>query len=403
MWLLTLVAVACSSPGAGAAPDPARTVADTLVTSADPALAALASEVLEDLVARSGLDLERPVRVEWRSREELEGYLRFKVNEELDDELAANITRAYAALGLVPDTLDLRHLLLSLYGEQVAGFYEPDSTALFILEDQQDGLLRTVMAHELVHAIQDQVTDLDSITARERGTDRLTAAQAAIEGHATLIMMEYMMEQMRGEPVDLSELPDLSTRLEPLLQMVRSQYPELAAAPRVIQESLLYPYLEGAGFVLQLWTRAGERVAPFGPLLPQSTEQVANPALLSGPDADPPTALRMEAERAVDYEDELGFLGTRIFLEDAVGAGSANGWDGDRFLLFLEGGRVSLAWGTVWDSAEARDQFVDAVAASAWAGRAGAEVDVMDADGRPGALVRVGDPPTVEVRLAPPG
>jgi hypothetical protein len=36
---------------------------------------------------------------------------------------------------------------------------------------------------------------------------------------------------------------------------------------------MLFPYLEGTGFVQSLWT-SGERVAPFGTHLPLSTEQV---------------------------------------------------------------------------------------------------------------------------------
>ena len=38
---------------------------------------------------------------------------------------------AYRLFGLLPDTLELRGLLLDLYAEQVAGYYDPDSTTLF--------------------------------------------------------------------------------------------------------------------------------------------------------------------------------------------------------------------------------------------------------------------------------
>lgn len=401
MWFFALAVVACTNQGAEATLSDGRASADTLVVSSDPQLAELAAEILGDLAERTGLGLQSPVRVEWRTREELEGYLTLKVEEELDPEEAANITDAYALLGLVPDSLDLQALLLGLYGEQVAGFYEPDSTALFILEDQQEGLLRTVMAHELVHAIQDQVADLDEITDRSRGSDRLTAAQAAIEGHATLIMMEYMMEQMRGEPIDLSELPDLSSRLEPLLGMVREQYPELAAAPRVIQESLLYPYLEGAGFVLKLWTLTGDRPAPFGDFLPQSTEQIDDPRRLVGETRDPPTRIKLTSQTEPAYEEDLGFLGTRILLEDQVGRGTPAGWDGDRFLLFRRDGVRSMTWASVWDSDAERDAFVSALEQSGWASRRDARVTAFERGGRPLALVRIGDAPEVQVELLP--
>lgn len=398
VFCMALAVAACTNQGAEATlAGSDHGGADTLVVSSDPELAELAAEVLADLATRTGLGLQRPVRVEWRSREELERYLALKVEEELGQEEASNITDSYALLGLVPDTLDLRALLLSLYGEQVAGFYEPDSTALFIMEDQQEGLLRTVMAHELVHAVQDQVADLDAITDRSRGSDRLTAAQAAIEGHATLIMMEYMMEQMRGEPIDVSELPDLSSRLEPLLSMVREQYPELAAAPRVIQESLLYPYLEGAGFVLDLWTLTGGRPAPFGDYLPESTEQVDDPRRLIGETRDPPTALMLTSDVAPAYEEELGYLGTRILLEDQVGQGTPAGWDGDRFMMFRNGEEKSLVWASVWDTAVDRDAFVDALEQSGWARRMRAEVRKEARRDRPLAVITIGAAPLVQV------
>ena len=160
--------------------------------------------------------------------------------------------------------LDLRALLVSVYREQVAGFYDPDSVALFVMDDMPQEMLETVLIHELVHAVQDQTANLDSLTAEVRGNDRQAAAQSAIEGHATLIMLEYMMEQMRGEPVDLSELPDFSQALGPALEAMRSQYPALAAAPAIVQEALLFPYLKGASFVAALWKAKEGRPPPFG-------------------------------------------------------------------------------------------------------------------------------------------
>ena len=114
-------------------------------------------------------------------------------------EEAAHLTRTYSLVGLVDEDLDLRELLVSVYQEQVAGFYDPDSTALFVMDDMPaETMLESVLIHELVHAVQDQTANLDSLTAEERGNDRQAAAQSAIEGHATLIMLEYMLEQMQG-------------------------------------------------------------------------------------------------------------------------------------------------------------------------------------------------------------
>jgi hypothetical protein len=358
----------------------------------------MASKLLPDLARRAGMELKEPVRIERRSREELVRYLRTKLDEELPEAEARDRVAAYARFGMVSDTLDLRKVLLALYTEQVAGFYDPDSTALFVLDDQPAAALQGLLVHELVHAVQDQSVDLHALTDPELGNDRAEAAQAAIEGHATLVMMEYLTEQARGAPVDLADVPDFASSLRPALEGMRSQFPELASAPRVLQESLLFPYVEGAGYVQALW-RKGERVPPFGAYLPLSTEEVMTHDL-----SDPPVVLEVEVPGArTVYEDDLGRLETGVLLEAHGGAGAAKlatGWGGDAYdLVELAGGAQGLAWASVWDSPEARDGFVAGLGVHLAEFPGGATLKAVDIAGLPGAVLRVGLPDSVDVRV----
>ena len=77
---------------------------------------------------------------------------------------------AYRLFGLLPDTLQLRALLLDLYAEQVAGYYDPDSATLFGVGRRRREQLRLVLAHEMVHALQGQYIPLDSILKRRATT-----------------------------------------------------------------------------------------------------------------------------------------------------------------------------------------------------------------------------------------
>lgn len=391
---VTACAVAC---GAGQ-------TADTLVESDDPELRRLAGELLPDLAERSGLELRAPVRVARRSRTDLIRYLKVKLDRELPPAEAAAISESYRLLGLMPAGLDLREILLEVYGEQVAGFYDPDSTAIFVIDDQPAEALRTVLIHELVHAVQDQASDLDSLTSRRRGNDRQMAAQAAIEGHATLVMLEYLTEQLQGQPVDLAEIPDFATQVRPALAALRSQYPALTNAPRVVRESLLFPYLEGAAFVQRLWHEQGGRPSPLGEQLPQSTEQVlvAGPVLPSA--RDEPTEIRLQAE-GLRYSNTLGAMETGILLEELTGGdGAASlGWDGDRFALVGTAGEPALAWLTVWDDAAARDRFVTTLAPALDRLPLPATLVARDIEGRPAALLEVGAPGAVTATLTGDG
>jgi hypothetical protein len=362
-----------------------------LVRTSDPKLGAMAAELLPDLARRSGMELLHPVLLEKRSRAELDRYLRAKLDEDLSPDEAQARTDVYALLGLVPADLDLRGLLLDLYGEQVAGFYEPDSTALYVLDDQPEEALRALLVHELVHAVQDQSTDLRALTAPDVGSDRATAAMAAIEGHATLVMFEYLTEEMTGAPVDLGAIPDFGAQVGPALEAMSSQFPALAGAPRVVRESLIFPYVAGATFVQGLWG-GGARRHPFGATLPLSTEQVVDPT------AAPPLDVRLDSEgtrRVLD--DTFGQLELRVMAEDVLGLGPeaarvlVAGWDGDRWLL-AEGpdGARSLALAIVWDSPAARDAFVRAVGEASAAFPAPVTFELVNLDGRPTSVLRVG-------------
>lgn len=369
-----------------------------LVTSSDPRLADIVVRILPDLASRSGMELRDPVRVERRSRAELERYLEFKIEEEFSGGRAELVSEAYGLLGLVPSDMDLKSTLKTLYLEQVAGFYDPDSTTLFVLDDQPDDAIESLLVHELVHAIQDQSTDLNAMTALDLDNDRRVAAQAAIEGHATLVMFEFMMLQGQGAP-DVTDVPDFSARLGPALAAARMESPAFAGVPLVLQESVLFPYQGGVTFVEALWKERGARPPPFGSDLPGSTEHVLHPEDFARGQQDVPRRIEVSVGEGWTrlYEDTLGELELGILLE-TVGASrtSAFGWGGDRWVLLDDGdGHRSLAWFGVWDTSAQREKFVRALEPRLSAFPHQASLTTVEMDGLPGTRLLVGDVPDV--------
>ena len=386
--LLALVpAVACgqSSPTRG------------LVTSSDSDLRELADELLQDVSERSGISITRPVRVEWRSEEELIRYLTFRLEEDLPEDEAERIRDSYALLGLVPEDLDLAALFLELYSEQVAGFYDPDSVALYVRSGQAEDAVETVLVHELVHAAQDQIADLAALTGRDGENDHQTAAAAAIEGHATLVMLEYTIEQQQGAPVDLVGLPNFARLMGPALASVASSSPVLGTAPRIVRESLIFPYVQGTEYVRALWQRHDGRPAPFGQLLPLSTEQVLEPARAFGSAPDAPVEIDISAVEGVlvAYTNSLGLAEMRILLEEVAGdGGGIRGWGGDRFALVDSADGRGLVWWSVWDDEAARDAFLVPGGALA-AALTDATLEPAVLAGRPAAVLTVGPVPVM--------
>ncbi len=362
--------------------------ASRYVVSSDPELAKLAAEVLPDVARRSGLSLREPVRFETRSVEELQSYLRFKLQEELPPAEARARTDVYAFLGLLEPEIDLHELLMGLYTEQVAGFYEPDSTAFFLIEGQGGDALVPLLVHELVHAVQDQAVDLSALSDPDQGNDQATAAMAAIEGQATLVMFEYLAEQMSGGPVDLATVGDFANQIRPALEMT-AQFPALASAPRIIRESLLFPYVDGAIYMQRLWTREGRDKA-FAESIPTSTEQV----LSAG--ADAPIFLRSSTDRGeVLLSDQLGVLELRILMEDVLGhtptEAGVPGWDGDLYALVSAEGEQGLAYATLWSTASERDAFAALVEGSSDNFGDAVAVERVTIGNAPATVLRIGE------------
>jgi len=388
---MVLLHMGCSDPGTqGGAPG----LTPGVVISGDDELRALAEALVPLLAERAGLPLLAPVRVERRSRGELLGFVEERLDQDLPEELARLTTRAYGLLRLVPMELDLRELLRSVYEEQVAGFYDPASSTLFVLDDQPRETLEPLLIHELVHALQDQHIDLDALTAVEHGNDRRLAARAAIEGHATLVMLAWMAEQGGGGPPP-EELPGLAALLRPDEAALASQYPTLASAPPVLRETLLFPYVEGAEFVQTFWRVQEGRPAPFGEHLPTSTEQIFEWTGQGTPDPPVPVAVPRLPGTRVLLENTLGALESRILLE-ALGVvprsgGGAPGWGGDRWsLIESDEGVEGLLWVSVWDAPEDRDRYADALARGLGVLPAPARMERSEIDGRPGISLGVG-------------
>lgn len=377
------------------------------VKAGDPGLEAMATRLLPEVARRSGMEVRSPVRVALRSREALETYLRGKLEEELPPPKAERVVAAYSLLGLAEPGLDLRAVLLSVYLENVLGFYDPDSVALFVVEGQADDAVEPVLVHELTHALQDQHLSLDSLLAPERGNDARTAAHAAVEGHATLVAMEWALSRNAGSDVDLAAFPGLDAALDAAVQVAGSGFPRLSEAPRVVREGLLYPYAEGARFTAAVWRTTGDRTSALGRHLPQSTEQVSDPERLLGSPPDPPVRLVFDEgsdESPPVFQDNLGRLELGILLEERGGAEGvadlAAAWAGDQYALYGAPGAWSLRWVVLWDHETGRDAFLRWAAAGG--APPGAEAGPVEVEGWPGAEVVVGRPPPGGVRIRPP-
>jgi hypothetical protein len=262
-----------------------------------------------------------------------------------------------------------------------------------------------------VHALQDQHANIDSLVSRRRGNDRQTAAHAALEGHATLVMYAWLAEEAGGSPVPPERLPDPAEQIAASFDAQADAFPVFQRAPEIIRRSLLFPYVGGAGFVRAFWLHrppGADRIAPLGDALPQSTLQILEPVERFIQRRTEPLEIRFDdADPAwrVAYENTLGAFELRVLAEQHLGAVSpppARGWLGDRYrLVHRPGGEEALVHASLWEDERAADEF--ALLLGRIAERAGrtARVERVRTDGRAGVvavLTRGGvDPAAVPV------
>jgi len=139
-------------------------------------------------------------------------------------------------LGLLPPGSSLRRIESAVYGEQVAGYYDPRRKRLALVRGA--GVDDVTLAHELTHALEDQHFDLQRL---ESGwsDDASTAEQALAEGSATLVMERYAARWPSRTPV--------GDALAGLTQVTAG-----TPLPQYTMRELIFPYLQGESFVQAL-------------------------------------------------------------------------------------------------------------------------------------------------------
>lgn len=306
-----------------------------------------------------GLRFKSPPKLETRSKDQVRQFVEAQFNERQPAAQLAGEEIALKRLGLIPDSMNLRGFLLDLYAEQIAGYYDPETKVLYVVDGADETIARITIRHELIHALQDQYVNLDSIQQSREDSDRLTAAMAVIEGQATYESMQVELGGNIG-----ARLPGGWDAMRDLIRQQSAQMPVFSRAPLVIQETAVFPYLSGAEFVRRFEER-GPTASLFA-RFPVSTEQVMHPAAFESSPPDAPTRVNLGTPRGGTrvHDDTMGEFGTRIFLfehlrDQSAAVRGAAGWDGDRYMVVRTRGGEGLVWLSLWDTSLDAGEFGD--------------------------------------------
>ena len=308
----------------------------------------------------TGMVFKTPPKVATKSAEEVRVFIEQQFAESRAASELEGQEQAYKLLGLIPWEVNVKRLYLDLLAEQVAGYYDPKAKTLYVVDGASSERVGITLTHELVHALQDQYLNLDSLQRAGGDNDRSSAAQAVIEGHATYQQMLLMFEKSNLA----NGLPGGWDMIRQQIREARNSMPKLAAAPMVIQETLLFPYLAGAEYA-RAWEAAHGKQSLLQ-RLPGSTEQLLHSArFIAGTDSVPlRITLPPPTGGTTIYGNDLGEFETRLWLfehlKDPAAAGrGAMGWAADAYQVVKTPKGNAIVWLTVWDSPVDAGEFFD--------------------------------------------
>jgi hypothetical protein len=354
---------------------PAGNAAPAVVTPpADAALSRRIEAIALEVARLRGLAMHRPLRHLLIDPAAIRTRLVTRIRTEYSAAHLAAEELALERFALIPAAVEHQRLVVDLLTEHVAGFYDPGEATLFITGGARPPPSDALLAHEIVHALQDQHVRLRSfMKVRADNADLAVARQALVEGDGTALMIEYAMRQ-RGVPAPWGDEEFERSVAQEMARSVGG--PKWNAAPLALREWLMFPYRDGLRFVAHFrrhhdW-RHIDRLYRKPPL---SSEHILHPDRYERYESPLPVtvpSLNALAGFTRRYDNVYGELGLYVLLRqhgvaEARARAAAAGWGGDRVVVLVPPSHVAGIAGTVgvsvsrWDEEADADEFLEAL------------------------------------------
>jgi hypothetical protein len=338
---------------------------------------------------QTGLPVKKQVKRRLTSRDEVESYL----TKHMKDEDVKKLQRSELVLkkfGLLPRDFDLEKLLVALLREQVAGYYDPKTKTVNLLDWVPMEEQEPVMAHELTHALQDQTVGLDKWmkkgdkdlgeikhdpTPEDIENDEMAdAREAVVEGQAETVMMQYELAPGRS----IADSPELVETMEAQMSSGTDDSKVFKDAPIFLKESLTFPYSYGMKFVIKLLERGGKEKAFAGVLAnpPHTTRQIMQPeTYLSGEKIEPMRVPEFKRDFKDYVKFDIGAMGefdVAVLIEQYAGKKLSDRlypeWRGGYYYAARPKNNAAAPLGLIyvsrWSSAEKASEFAEIYARS---------------------------------------
>jgi hypothetical protein len=337
----------------------------------------MTADILKDIEEMRGKSFVRDVEVSIANKAGFFNYAMERV-ESMSTPARLNAEETVMKmLGLLDPKVDFLKAQLEMLEEQVGGFYDPATESFCLMDSFQGGLAKVILAHELTHALDDQLYDIDGTLERLEGNgDAQLAYQAVVEGSGTTNMNQWLLKNLDSLSMDeLAASGDMGMD-------------SMMNAPECMWKPTLMVYMRGAAFLVRSdnvmmgqanVVNAGDLHTAFSNP-PRSTEQILHPEKYwDKEERDEPVSVALDAsalkEWNVLYEDTLGEATLALVTTPPKKRGgldptnpmallgihytnkAAEGWGGDRYLLLEKEGVLVMHIVTVWDTERDAGEF----------------------------------------------
>ncbi len=294
-------------------------------------------EILEFDSKQTGLPIKKEVKRKLTSRDEVVSYLTKHMNDE-DTKRLRRSELVLKKFGLLPRDFNLETFLVALLREEVAGYYDPKTKTVNLLDWVPIEEQEPVMAHELTHALQDQSIGLlkwmkkgekdlgeirkDPTPADIENDEMDNAREAVIEGQAQAMMFQYAMAPTGHS---IANSPALVDAMEEETMTGTPSTKVFNDAPIFMKESLTFPYSYGMDFVVKLMQKGGKEKAFAGLLRnpPHTTRQIMEPETYLSNEKIEPMRVPDFKHDFKDYEKfDIGAMGefdVAVLIEQYAG------------------------------------------------------------------------------------
>ncbi len=293
-----------------------------------------------------GITATKPVPGVKLERDQLVARVKDKALREYPPEALRREGLLLQIVGFAPPTFDYLGEMMKLLDAQLEGFYEPKNGTMYLAADLKGPQAQATLAHELVHALQDQRWDLKKRSDYKPGQgDQSLALACLAEGDATSLMLDFLMKPDRSA---------LDIPPEAIRELMKGgmNMGDVQSVPHILRSTLVAPYMEGIAFVHELRRKRGwAGVDAAWDRLPTTTEQVLHAAKWEAQEGAltvlAPTASALGEGWKNEDQDTYGELGFALtfseWLDDPDARLAASGWGGDRSSAFTKGDQLAYA------------------------------------------------------------